>query len=260
MLQQFCSDPDYTALKPGRRSLHELLRHGATWIRIGFVASALSACASLQPGASSLGTLRYSAFVPSPALGAPAASAAVGRPELRRSNVVIRDSILGETIARMRAQSPSFDSAMVAIEQSGIPVVIGTRRELRDQVPPGYRSVGGWQAVTAIYPLTPTNAPGRPIDHFSVIIRMSELRHALLDVGATSADSTMFDRYIERVLGHEIYGHLWPQLESHRTAPIACDDPTSGADWYDACVMKRERHVVAELTMARGTGATLGTR
>jgi hypothetical protein len=136
--------------------------------------------------------------------------------------------------------------------------VIGTAEQLKDQTPPGYRYVKGWQAVTAIYPLTPTNAPGKPIDHFSVIVRLTDLR-AALQTAATPEDSALFNRYVERVVAHEIYGHLLPQLQLGKTAPIACDDPTSSANWYSACVMQRERRVMAQLVESRGTYAELGT-
>jgi hypothetical protein len=119
--------------------------------------------------------------------------------------------------------------------------------------------VTGWQALTAIYPLTPANAPGRPIDHFSVIIRLSDLR-AALTASHSAADTALFDRYIERVVAHEIYGHLIPQLRFGKTTPIVCDDPESAADWYSACVMQRERHVMTQLVESRGTYAILGTR
>ncbi|MGH7669881.1 MAG: hypothetical protein ACRENQ_10355 [Gemmatimonadaceae bacterium] len=174
-------------------------------------------------------------------------------------NIAIGDSLLAATVTKLRARSPAFDSAIVAIEASGIPVVIGTAVQLRDQLPPGYQYVGGWQALTAVYPLTSKGSRGRPIEHVAVIVRLSELR-AALRAGATKSDSALFNRFIERVVAHEIYGHLMPQLALGKTAPIACDDPTSAADWYSACVMQRERHVMAQLVEARGTYAALGTR
>ncbi|MDE3128929.1 MAG: hypothetical protein KGL38_13045, partial [Gemmatimonadota bacterium] len=163
------------------------------------------------------------------------------------------------TIVRMRAESPAFDSAMTALERSGIPTVIGRARQLTDQLPPGYRYVSGWQALTAFYPLTPNNAPGRRIEHIAVIVRLKDLQSALRAPGSSAADTAMYTRYLERVIGHEIYGHLMPQLRLGRTAPIACDDPSSGADWYTACVMRRERTVVAQLAQAESRYTVLGT-
>jgi hypothetical protein len=214
-----------------------------------------TACASVQIGGPSFGAARFSNL---PAAGSAFAST---RPaaSLYAPNIAIGDPLLAATVTRLRKLSPAFDSAMAAVEASGIPVVIGTAEQLRDQLPPGYRYVGGWQALTAVYPLTPNGDRGKPIEHVAVIVRLSELR-AAMNGYATEADSATFDHFVERVVAHEIYGHLMPQLRLGKTAPIACDDPTSSADWYTACVMQRERHVMAQLSSARGTFATLGTR
>jgi hypothetical protein len=234
------------------------LRTALRWAALLAVAAS-AACTSMPVAGSSFGTTRYSALAPMHATSRAASFAAERTPSsLYAPNIAIGDSLLSATVSRLRRLSPSFDSAIVAIEQSGIPVVIGTAEQLKDQMPPGYRYVKGWQAVTAIYPLTPTNAPGKPIDHFSVIVRLTDLR-AALQTAATPEDSALFNRYVERVVAHEIYGHLIPQLKLGKTAPIACDDPTSGVDWYSACVMQRERHVMAQLVEARGTYAELGT-
>jgi hypothetical protein len=171
------------------------------------------------------------------------------------SNVVISDSLLARTIARIRVQSPAFDSAMVAVERSGMTVFIGTDIELKKQIPSGLQRITEWQAVTTTYPLTPVGGRGRPIEHAAVIVRLEPLRAALLAASTSPADVVLIERYLERVLAHEIYGHLMPQLQLGRTAPIACDDPDSAETWYSACVMVRERHVVAELSLARTNAA-----
>jgi hypothetical protein len=236
-----------------RSALKGLTTAVAAWL--------LTACASL-PAAGHVGTpMRFSAVAPADlraSFSARVASNTLAESPLYASNIAIGDSAIAATVVLMRQQSPSFDSAMTALERSGIPTVIGTARQLQDQLPPGYRYVRGWQALTAFYPLTPTNAPGRRIEHIAVIVRLSDLRSALRTAGSTAADTAMFTRYLERVIGHEIYGHLMPQIKFGRTAPIVCDDPTSGEDWYTACVMRRERRVVAQLSQAQGTYASIG--
>jgi len=222
----------------------------------------LAACSSLQSRASVDG-VRYSSVAPvnpSAAFAAHLAANTLAESPLYARNIAIGDSTIAATIVRLRRYSPAFDSAMVAIERSGIPVVIGTARQLRDQLPPGYGHVNGWQALTAFYPLTPTNAPGRRIEHIAVIVRLSSLASAMQAHGRTPQDTLLYDRYLERVLGHEIYGHLMPQLQMGRTAPIVCDDPTSGATWYSACVMQRERLVMAQVSAAQGKRALAGTK
>ncbi len=230
------------------------------WAVVAILGST-AACASLPVGGASFTSARYSSLAPagaSFALNAAEAPAARRRPSLYAPNIAIGDSVLAATVTRLRKLSPAFDSAIVAIETSGIPVVIGTEAQLRDQLPPGYRYVGGWQALTAVYPLTSNGSRGRPIEHVAVIFRLSALRAALKTDG-TASDSALFNRFVERVVAHEIYGHLMPQLALGKTAPVACDDPTSAANWYTACVMQRERHVMAQLVEARGTYAALGT-
>ncbi|HVZ78583.1 MAG TPA: hypothetical protein VG818_11435 [Gemmatimonadaceae bacterium] len=203
------------------------------------------ACASMPVAAPATASLR---LVP------PASRTATA------AQITITDSILATTIHRMRMLSPSFDSAMVAVEHAGIPVSIGTAQQLPGDIPLGYRMISEWQAITTTFPLTSEHARGRPIERAAVVVRLQPLHDALLGAGSDASDSTLFAQHLERVLAHEIYGHLMPQLKLGLTAPIACDDPQSAAEWYDACVMKRERVVVGQLTMARGTFALAGTR
>ncbi len=238
------------------------VRAVGTWISVAILAST-AACASLPVGTGAFTSAPYSSLSPAGASFTPRSSSpaptAHRAASLYAPNIAIGDSVLEATVAKLRLLSPAFDSAIVAIEASGIPVVIGTEAQLRDQLPPGYQYVSGWQALTAVYPLTANASRGRPIEHVAVIVRLSSL-HDALKSGATKSDTTLFNRFIERVLAHEIYGHLMPQLALGKTAPIACDDPTSAANWYSACVMQRERHVMAELVKARGTYAALGTQ
>ena len=137
-------------------------------------------------------------------------------------------------------------------------VYIGTDVELRKQIPWGLARIPDWQAITTTYPLTAEGARGRPIEHAAVIVRLEPLREALVDATTPPSDVNLIERHLERVLAHEIYGHLMPQLQLGMTAPIACDDPQSAETWYDACVMTRERHVVAELTLARNAALNVG--
>ena len=244
----------------GARPPLRAFRTVASWAAAAVLVSS-AACASLPVGGGSFQSARFSSFGPTAtsfALRSAEAPAARHASSLYAPNIAIGDSVLAATVTRLRKLSPAFDSAIVAIEASGIPVVIGTEAQLRDQLPPGYRYVGGWQALTAVYPLTSNGSRGRPIEHVAVIFRLSALR-AALKTGATASDSALFNRFVERVVAHEIYGHLMPQLALGKTAPVACDDPTSAANWYTACVMQRERHVMAQLVEARGTYAALGT-
>ncbi len=242
---------DRPPLRAGRRM--------ASWSAVVILALS-AACASVPMGGSGFAARYTSLGTPGTAIPAVPAAMRASRtaPSLYAPNIAIGDSLLAATVARLRRLSPAFDSAIATIEASGIPVVIGTAKQLRDQLPPGYRYVGGWQALTAVYPLTSNGDRGRPIEHVAVIVRLSDLQAALRG-DTTEADSAAFDHFVERVVAHEIYGHLMPQLELGKTAPIACDDPTGSADWYSACVMQRERHVMAQLSSARGTYATLGT-
>lgn len=244
------------------RVLGRATRRAMIPIAASLAVATFAACSSLQPRAAFDGA-RYASLAPvSPSVAfapRPTGNTFAEAPLYAR-NIAIGDSTIAATIVRLRRYSPAFDSAMVAIERSGIPVVIGTARQLRDQLPPGYGHVSGWQALTAFYPLTPTNAPGRRIEHIAVIVRLTSLASAMRAGGRTPQDSLLFDRYLERVLGHEIYGHVMPQLQMGRTAPIVCDDPTSGADWYSACVMRRERLVMAQVSAAQGTFVMAATK
>jgi hypothetical protein len=246
------------AAAPRRRRVSASRFHPAARYAVSALAAfACAACSSLQFSAASMGGARYSEIAPASTLRAPVAFASRSESSPRAAstlyarNIAIGDSTIAKTITRMRTLSPAFDSAVAALERSGIPVVIGTARQLKSQLPPGYAQVSGWQAVTAFYPLTPDGGRGRRIEHIAVVVRLAALESALRTDATTPDDSAVVERYLERVLAHEIYGHIMPQIAVGKTAPIACDDPTDGDDWYSACVMQRERHVAAQLSEAR---------
>ncbi len=240
-------------------------RSAARWPLTAAAASVLAACSSLQTGGAAFASLRSSSVAPAASFASSqsfaerVANNSLATNPLYAPNIAIGDSTLAVTIIRLRRLSPAFDSAMAALEHSGIPVVIGTEQQLRKQLPSGYAQASGWQAVTAFYPLTPTDARGKRIEHIAVIVRLAGLQSALGGPGRTADDTAMFNRYLERVLAHEIYGHTMPQIAYGKTAPIVCDDPTSGADWYTACVMVRERHVAEQIAESRGTYTMLDT-
>jgi len=66
-----------------------------------------------------------------------------------------------------------------------------------------------------------------------------------------------FHADLDRVLAHEVYGHAVPYLEAGHLSG-RCADPEPGQPATQACAIRRENVVRAELRLGRRTDAALG--
>ena len=70
----------------------------------------------------------------------------------------------------------------------------------------------------------------------------------------TAADLLPVEKYadLDRILVHEVYGHAFPYLQAGDESG-RCPDPAAGERPQDACSIRRENAVRAELGLGRRT-------
>lgn len=155
-----------------------------------------------------------------------------------KSRVEIITPVLADRIQHIARQSPSFRAAWDMVQASGVPVRVGTYAQLQSRLPRWYRQhPAEWAGVTVI------SADARAgISGAIVVVRITPLEQAArgLPPGNDYVRSE-----IDRVLIHEIYGHLAPVVASG-DARQECPDQLRPGE-ATPCVQLRERKIAAEL-------------
>jgi hypothetical protein len=120
--------------------------------------------------------------------------------------VRVLDPLLAERIADIAQRSPTFRAAWLMITASGVPVRIGTDEELKQELPRWYREhPAKWAGVTV-------TAGGRKnVERAVVVLRVNAMQQTARYAGA---GRSYLLREVDRVLVHEIYGHLAPVIEA----------------------------------------------
>ncbi|HSL69521.1 MAG TPA: hypothetical protein VK864_04725, partial [Longimicrobiales bacterium] len=164
------------------------------------------------------------------------------------TRVKVMDPLLAERIERLAGQSPSFQQAWAMILNSGVPVQIGRFDQLRSELPRWYRShPARWAGVTV-------NSAGATGDlDRSVVALHVELMERQARAQPIEGDP-YFLAEVDRVLIHEIYGHLAPVVEAG-DARKECPDHLRRGETRP-CVTAREALIAAELAHSRLTAST----
>ena len=167
--------------------------------------------------------------------------AAAGIPFKSPSNanrVQVLVPLLAARIEEIAERSPSFRTAWEMIRSSGVPVRVGSYSQLRGQLPRWFRDhPTDWAGVT----VTASTARGE-LSSAVVALRVSQIEELARRLPA--GNSYVVDE-IDRVLIHEIYGHLTPIIAS-RDLQQECPDQLRPGE-QTPCVQVRERQIAAEL-------------
>jgi hypothetical protein len=208
----------------------------------------------LQGSASAPAMERYvAARTPGPMIAAATAGAAtITEPGVERAisswrrgarqsrTVVVLDSTVEAGIARLRAASPTFEEAWAQLETRKVPVLIGTREQLEDILPSNLRRGRGWAGLTVNWGYDDT------LTRSVVALRMEWLRGVHGFPADGEAGSGSFDAALEKLLIHEVYGHLAPVVKT-RNLRYHCADPRPGERHEESCVGQREQLILAEI-------------
>ncbi|HEY0674187.1 MAG TPA: hypothetical protein VGD27_18065 [Longimicrobiales bacterium] len=169
-----------------------------------------------------------------------------------KPRVEILNPLLAERIQHISRQSPSFRGAWSMIQSSGVRVRIGTYRQLQNQLPRWYRDhPDEWGGVTVM------SADVRArLDGAVVAVRIAPLQDIARQLPSGGDDYVLSQ--IDRILIHEIYGHLTPVIATRDPAQECPDQLRAGE--VTPCVQVRERQVAAELARYRQADARADAR
>jgi hypothetical protein len=162
--------------------------------------------------------------------------------------VQVLDDLLAERIRVIAREAPSFAAAWRRLEESGIPVLVGSREQLAEVLPHEVRRVHGWAGITLVWG---ARRPERAV----VAIRVEWLREIHDSFGNPEE---VFLEALDRLVIHEVYGRLLPTVEAN-AARTHCPDPAPGEWQAESCEGRREAALWSERRERVAAGLALGT-
>jgi hypothetical protein len=162
--------------------------------------------------------------------------------------VVTGNSIIQASLDRIAKRSTLWREAVDALRVTGRRAVVVTP----DQVRPADASSDARhdRFHDSVAEVAPVVRDRSRVDLVVVIVNLAVLqeRHRVLQ-----ALPIEFDLDLDRILVHEVYGHAFPYLLAGDTSG-RCADPQPGERAADACSIRRENAVRAELGLGRRVG------
>lgn len=160
--------------------------------------------------------------------------------------------VVSDALRRIARGSASWRQAMDALAVAGRPAVIVTPDEIvgRDVA----RGALTFDASDMAEVAPVADRDGR-VASVLVIVNVERLRELHDRRGSLIGE---FEADLDRVLAHEVYGHAVPYLAAgHLSA--RCPDPVPGQQATDACAIRRENAIRAELKLGRRTDSAFGS-
>ena len=155
--------------------------------------------------------------------------------------VLASDPVLVASLERISRGSPTWRSAIKAVRQTGRLVLVSTLRELQSG---HYRDAFDVTGLAEVVPVV-----NRQMEIPLVVVGIDlRLLHRIHD--ARRSVPRDVDADLDRIIVHEVYGHAIPYLLAGNLSG-RCPDPASGQRASDACAIRRENAVRAELGLGR---------
>jgi hypothetical protein len=170
------------------------------------------------------------------------------RPDLSAEPLVISNPILRAGVRRISERSPLWRDAMASLRDRGRQAILLTPGQVRVAADsPSGRTERFDPTVLAEVAPVPDN--DSRVDVVLVVINLALLEESHRHAGSLQSD---FEADLDRILVHEVYAHAVPYLLAGHLAG-RCPDPTAGERAVDACSIRRENAVRAELGLGRRT-------
>ena len=155
--------------------------------------------------------------------------------------VLATDPVLVASLERISRGSPTWRSAIEAVRQTGRLVLVSTLRELQSG---RYRDAFDATGLAEVVPVV-----DRKMEVPLVVVGVDlRLLHRIHDDRRSVPRDV--DADVDRIIVHEVYGHAIPYLLAGNLSG-RCPDPVSGERASDACAIRRENAVRAELGLGR---------
>jgi hypothetical protein len=155
-------------------------------------------------------------------------------------SLTITDSHIAERIAKLEDESPRFHQAMESIRHNSLSVTIGTRQQMSVVAP--------WAGLMLNKQRLAETAAR--FDTVTGAVQLIAVQIDLQRIARQASRPAQFNKLIDLVLIHEVWGHVVPMAASGLIAAF-CADPVTGQKAMDSCVMQRENDLRAELGLAQ---------
>lgn len=156
--------------------------------------------------------------------------------------VITNHQDIQRSLNRLHERSAMWRSAVAEVERLGRKAVVVTPKNVRVQDPKdGKLRSFDRNVIAEVQPLAEYETR---VDAVVVVINV-----ALLERMLASTDTVRdFEDDLDRVIAHEVYGHAIPYLLAGDLSG-KCADPVDGQRAEDACAIKRENEIRAELRL-----------
>ena len=156
--------------------------------------------------------------------------------------ILTNDPALQDSLNRLFARSASWRTAVAEIEKLGRRAVVVTPKNVRVKDPQNGK-VRPFDAdvIAEVQPLAEHETR---VDAVVVVVNLELIERAL----GSFVTISEFEADLDRVLAHEVYGHAFPYLLAGDLSG-KCADPLPGQRAQDACAIKRENAIRAELRL-----------
>jgi hypothetical protein len=156
--------------------------------------------------------------------------------------VIANNPEIQQSLDRLHKRSAAWRDALAAVEKLGRKAVVVTPKNVRVKDPKNGKVRSFDKDVLAeVQPLAEHETR---VDAVVVVINV-----ALLERMLASTDTVGdFEDDLDRVIAHEVYGHAIPYLLAGDLSG-KCADPLPGQRAEDACAIKRENEIRAQLQL-----------
>jgi hypothetical protein len=158
------------------------------------------------------------------------------------SAIATNNPVLQQSLNRLFAGSAAWRAAVKHIESLGRKAVVVTPRNVRLKDPEnGKVRPFDDDVIAEVQPLAEYETR---VDAVVVVVNVDLLQRLQAPL-TTMGD---FERDLDRILAHEVYGHAFPYLLVGDLSG-KCADPAAGQKPADACAIKRENEIRSELRL-----------
>lgn len=165
-------------------------------------------------------------------------------PPAHDGNVRIVDPLLRERLTSLGRRSATWRAAMDSLRATGFEVVIAQPKQIRAEVP-GLEHY----AAQHLGEVLPLRNPQGEMSGAVVTVDLPRLRGLWQRTGLPRS---VLAADIDRILIHEVYGHVLPLAQTRRLSG-GCPDPGPGEPASSSCAIRRENKIRAELGLERRT-------
>ncbi len=166
----------------------------------------------------------------------------------QRSPLETANPVVQASLDRIAKGSPSWRAALEAIRGTARRAIVVTSDQVLVADPATEGRMDRFDA-TVLAEVAPIPHPDSRVDVVLVVINLSLLEESHRKAQSVPSE---FEADLDRILVHEIYSHAVPYLLAGHLSG-RCPDPAAGERAIDACSIRRENAVRAELGLGRRT-------